>query len=126
MAAALGSTNPHPVLPACLDAATAEHTPTVGLPAQQAELQSASEVQPPVMNCWPLAWPTFFAPALFGVTANVVNVTGEVSTAQCNGRSDLQARVARIEMRTIFTGVKEQMNECKLKRIVQRRRQAVW
>jgi len=51
VAAALGSTNPHPVLPACRAAASAEHTPTVGLPAQQAELQSAFEVHPPVMNC---------------------------------------------------------------------------
>lgn len=82
VAAALGSTNPHPVLPAWLAAAAAEHTPTVGLPAQQAELQSASAVQPPVMNCWPLAWPTFFEPAAFGVTANAVNATGEVSIAQ--------------------------------------------
>ena len=51
VAAALGSTNPHPVLPACRAAASAEHTPTVGLPAQQAEPQPAFEVHPPVMNC---------------------------------------------------------------------------
>jgi len=47
VAAAFSSTNPHPVFPACNAAASAEQTPTVGLPAQQAEEQSAFEVQPP-------------------------------------------------------------------------------
>lgn len=50
MAAAFGSVKPHPVLPAWRAAASAEQTPTVGLPAQHAEEQSASDVHPPVMN----------------------------------------------------------------------------
>jgi hypothetical protein len=68
--AAFGSLNPQPVFPFWLLAASAEQTP---LPeeatwAQQAELQSALETQPPVMNCAPLPAPTFFEPAALGVT----------------------------------------------------------
>ena len=55
-------------------------------------LQSAFDVHPPVMNCWPLACTTFFAPALLGVTARAVIA---------------KARVARIEMRTIVTDKSE-------------------
>ncbi len=75
VAAAFGSTKPHPVFPFWLEAAAAEQTPTVGLPAQHADWQSASEVQPPVMNCWPLARPTDLAPALLGVTVARARVT---------------------------------------------------
>jgi hypothetical protein len=115
--AALGSTKPHPVFPFCLAAAAAEHTPTVGLPAQQAELQSASLTHPPVINCWASPAPTFFAPALLGVTvANAVNATAIVSTAKWREHEDSQAKVARIEMRTILTVVEELVNEYELKK----------
>lgn len=85
VAAALGSTKPQPVLPAWLAAASALHTPAVGLPAQQADWQSASLTQPPVMNCWPLPVPTFLAPALLGVTARAVAATveGALSAGGC-------------------------------------------
>ena len=78
MAAALGSTKPHPVLPFCNAAASAEQIPTFVVPisAQQADEQSALDVHPPVMNCCPFAWPTFLAPALLGVSARVVAATG--------------------------------------------------
>lgn len=70
VAALFGSTNPHPVFPFCKLAACALHTPFPELAtlAQHAELQSAFDTHPPVMNCAPLPAPTFFAPALLGVT----------------------------------------------------------
>lgn len=69
-AAAFGSLNPHPVFPFCRLAASALHTPSpvAATWLQQAEEQSASDTQPPVMNCAPLPAPTFLAPALLGVT----------------------------------------------------------
>jgi hypothetical protein len=50
VAAALGSWKPHPFLPFWKAAASAEQMPMPERSAQQAELQSASETQPPVMN----------------------------------------------------------------------------
>lgn len=82
--AAFGSLNPHPVFPFCSEAASAEHTPSPvdATWEQHAELQSASETQPPVMNCAPLPWPTLRAPALLGVTWAIVKaetVRGDVN-----------------------------------------------
>ncbi len=78
--AELGSTKPQPSLPFWRAAATAEQTPRSWLLlAQQAVSQSASLVQPPVMNCWALARPTFLAPALLGVT------TARAETATTHG-----------------------------------------
>jgi hypothetical protein len=71
VAAALGSTNPHPFLPFWNCAASAEHTPTPLASAQQPEAQSASLTHPPVMNCEPLPEPTLRAPALLGVICAV-------------------------------------------------------
>lgn len=75
--AALGSTNPQPSLPFCSAAASAEQTPRPWLLlAQHWLLQSASLTQPPVVNCSPLPFPTFLAPALFGsTTARQVTTT---------------------------------------------------
>lgn len=70
------STNPQPVFPACRAAASAEQTPTVGFPAQQADEQSALLTQPPVMNWAPLAAPTFLEPAALGSTARTERKTG--------------------------------------------------
>lgn len=79
VAAAFGSTNPQPVLPAWLAAASAEQTPSVGFPAQQADAQSALEVHPPVMNWAAVFVPTFLAPATLGVTARATVTTRCVS-----------------------------------------------
>ena len=77
VAAALGSTKPHPVFPFCKEAASAEQIPTLVVPisAQQADSQSASEVHPPVVNCKPLPFPTSLAPALLGARASEVAAT---------------------------------------------------
>lgn len=77
--------NPQPVLPAWVDGAPwPEQTPTVGLPAQHADEQSALAVHPPVMNCCPLPVPTFLAPATLGVTARVIVTTKpELIGVQC-------------------------------------------
>lgn len=69
VADAFGSENPHPLFPFWNCAASALQTPTPEALAQQAELQSALETQPPVMNWEPLPDPTFLAPALLGVMA---------------------------------------------------------
>lgn len=77
VAAALGSTKPHPVLPFCVEAAAAEQIPTLVVPmsAQQADSQSASEIHPPVVNWSPLPLPTSLAPALLGARAREVTAT---------------------------------------------------
>lgn len=77
MAVALGSLKPQPVLPFWLATTSAEpeQTPSVGFPAQHADEQSASVVQPPVINCWPFPVPTFLAPATLGVTVARATVT---------------------------------------------------
>lgn len=77
VAAAAGSTKPQPVLPACKEAASAEQMPTAVVPisAQQADWQSASATQPPVMNWEASPAPTFLAPALLGVRARVAVAT---------------------------------------------------
>lgn len=59
-------------------AAAALQIPTVGVPAQHADSQSALEMQPPVVNCNPLPLPTSLAPALLGVRARVETATGGV------------------------------------------------
>lgn len=50
---------------------------------------TASEVQPPVMNCCPLPWPTFLAPALLGVTwAKAVKATVDSEVSCGPGMGD--------------------------------------
>lgn len=77
VASALGSTKPQPCLPFWVDAPSALQMPTpeVLIWAQQAERQSASDTQPPVVNCWPLPLPTSLAPALLGARARAETAT---------------------------------------------------
>lgn len=108
VAALLASTNPQPVFPAWRAAASAEQTPTVGLPAQQPEEQSALLTQPPVMNCAPLAAPTFLAPATLGVTARVERKTRRGSAGfrkATQGQGDKQVKVVRSDRRTMIAVV---------------------
>lgn len=72
VSAELGSTKPQPVLPFWVEAASALQMPwpLALISAQQAERQSASETQPPVVNCWALPLPTSLAPALLGARAS--------------------------------------------------------
>lgn len=77
--AELGSTKPQPVLPFWVEAASALQIPwpLALISAQQAERQSASETQPPVVNCWALPLPTSLAPALLGARARAETATVE-------------------------------------------------
>lgn len=84
--AAFGSLNPQPVFPFWLLAASALHTPSpvAATWEQQAEEQSASDTQPPVINCAPLPAPTFLAPALLGVrTAAAMVATAWMLVCNC-------------------------------------------
>lgn len=78
VAAALGSTKPQPSLPFWVEAASAEQIPSpeAEISAQQADWQSASLTQPPVMNWEPSPAPTLLAPALLGARAKAETATG--------------------------------------------------
>jgi len=80
-------------------AAAAEHIPSpeVEISAQQADSQSASEVQPPVVNWEPLARPTDLAPALLGARANAL-----AATVRGGGGWDVQVRRRARLRRAIF------------------------
>ena len=85
VAAALGSSNPHPCLSFWRAAASAEQTPLFRLLfAQHADEQSALLVHPPVMNCAPPPAPTFLDPASLGVTTAVA-VMATIEVRDWNG-----------------------------------------
>ena len=77
VASALGSTKPQPSLPFWVEAASAEQIPSpeADISAQQADWQSASLTQPPVVNWEPSPAPTLLAPALLGARARAETAT---------------------------------------------------